>query len=163
MSNNDSTSIDEALQSIQEAGRLMTTKLNAAILDIMTTSTPHVAGITMPDASVASATVTMLDPAYMASATARTYKSSCCVLGFEVDDENLIEKPTQAGSLFKKEHRPPVGSKDMLEFIKSFTMKQGDPYKEINTSYKDPESLKLTSLWDSISATPKQPGRTMIS
>ena len=118
----------------------MTAKLDAAVLDIMTTPTPPVAGITMPDASVAS--VTMLDPASMASATARTYKSSGCVLEFEVDDESPIDKPTQVGSLFKKEYRPPVGSKDMLEFIKSITTKQGDPYKKINTSYKNPDGLK---------------------
>ena len=30
----------------------------------------------------------------------------------------------------------------MLEFIKLITIKQGNPYKEINTSYKDPESLR---------------------
>ena len=117
---------------LQEAGRLLAANLDAAVLDIMTTSTPPVASITMPDPVTAS----------VASTTARTYKSSGRVLEFEVDDENPIDKPTQAGSLFKKEHRPPVGSKDMLEFIKSITMKQGDPYKEINTSYKDPDSLK---------------------
>ena len=122
MSDTDSTPIDEALLSLQEAGRLVAANLDAAVLDIMTTSTPPVDGITMPDSVTAS----------VASGTARTYKSNGRVLEFEVDDENPIDKPTQAGSLFKKEHRPPVGSNDMLEFIKSITTKQGDPYKEIN-------------------------------
>ena len=132
MSDTDSTPKDEALLSLQEAGRLAAANLDATVLDITTPSTPPVAGITMSDPATAS----------VASATARTYKSSGRVLEFEVDDDNPIDKPTQAGSLFKKVHRPPVGSKDMLEFIKSITMKQGDPYKEINTSYKDPDSLK---------------------
>ena len=102
----------EALQSIQEVSRLMATNLDTAVLDIMTTSPPPLAGITMPD------------PASVASATTRTYKSSGRVLELKVDDENPIENPTQAGSLFKNEHRPLVGSKDMLKFIKSITMKQ---------------------------------------
>ena len=154
MSDTDETPTDEALVSLQKASRLMAANLDAAVLDIMIT--PPVAGITMSDPATASV-------ASVTSVTARTYKSSGQVLEFEVDDENPIDKLTQAESLFKKEHRPPVGSQDMLEFIKSITVKEGGPYKEINTSYKDPESLKLTSLWDSISATPKQPGRTMIS
>ena len=93
-------------------GRQVAANLDAAVLDIMTTSSPPVAGITMSDPAIAS----------VASATARTYKSSGHVLEFEVDDENPIDKPSQVGSLFKKEHRPPVGSKDMLEFIKSITI-----------------------------------------
>ena len=87
MSDTDSkTPKEEALQSIQEAGRPMAANLDAAVLDIMATSTPPVAGITMSD------------PVSVASAAARTYKSSGRVLEFEVDDEKSIEKPTQAGS-----------------------------------------------------------------
>ena len=112
MSDTDSTPKEEALLSLQEAGRLVAANLDATALDTMTTSTPPVADITIPDPDTASVT----------SATARTYKSSGHVLEFEVDDENPIDKPSQVGSLFKKEHRPPVGSKDMLEFIKSITI-----------------------------------------
>ena len=97
MSDTDETPKDEALVSLQEAGRLVAANLGAAVLEIMTTSTPHVAGIIMPDPITAS----------VVSATARTYKSIGCVLEFEVDDENPVYKPTQPGSLFKKKHRPP--------------------------------------------------------
>ena len=132
MSDTDEIPKDEALLPLQEAGRLVAANLNAAVLDIMATFTPSVADITMSDPATVS----------VPSVTARTYKSSGRVLEFEVDDDNPIDKSTQAESLFKKKYRPTVGSKDVLEFIKSITMKQGDPYKEINTSYKDPDSLK---------------------
>ena len=107
MSDTDSTPIDKALLSLREAGRLVAANIDAAVLDIVTTSTPSVDDITMPDSTTPS----------VASATARIYKSSGHVLEFEIDDENTIDKPTQARSLFKKEHRPPVGSKDMLKFM----------------------------------------------
>ena len=110
MSDTDETPKDEALASLQEASRLVAANLDATVLDIMTTS--PVAGVTMPDPITAS----------MASATSRTYKFSGGVLEFNVDDENPIDKPIQAGSLFKKEHRPPVGSKGILKFIKSITI-----------------------------------------
>ena len=65
MSDTDSTPKDEALASLQEAGRLVAANLDAAVFDIMTTSTPPVAGITMLDPTTAS----------VASATAITYNS----------------------------------------------------------------------------------------
>eukprot|EP00536_Pseudo-nitzschia_multiseries_P005532 jgi/Psemu1/12769/gm1.12769_g len=58
-----------------------------------------------------------------------------------------MNKPTQIGILYKKEHHPATGSKEETGLIKLITSKQGKPFKEwLNTSLKDPESLK-NNLW----------------
>ena len=64
--------------------------MDAAVLDIITTSTYPVDSITMSDSTtayVSSATTSV------ASATARTYKSSGRVLEFGVDDEKPMKNP----------------------------------------------------------------------
>ena len=70
-------------------GRQVAANLDATVLDIMTTSSPPVAGITMSDPAIAS----------VASATARTYKSSGRVLEFEVDDETPLKTHSSRISL----------------------------------------------------------------
>eukprot|EP00536_Pseudo-nitzschia_multiseries_P016048 jgi/Psemu1/219984/e_gw1.1008.6.1 len=52
-----------------------------------------------------------------------------------------VNKTTKIGTLvYKKEFRPPVGSKEETELIKAIKTKRVKPFKEINTSLKDPDS-----------------------
>ena len=70
----------------------------------------------------------------------------------DIDDEpninaNLnsltINTPLKkVGIIYGKESQPPEGSKEEADLIILITSKQEDPYKEINTSLKDPESLE---------------------
>ena len=48
----------------------------------------------------------------------------------------------KSGILYKKESHPPTGSKEEVDLIKLLTEKQGEPFKEITTSLKDPDSLQ---------------------
>ena len=63
--------------------------------------------------------------------------------------EPVENATTIIGVLFTKEHRPDVGSKEEIELIKSINTNQYEKYKLMNTSIKDPESLKTNlSLQD---------------
>eukprot|EP00536_Pseudo-nitzschia_multiseries_P015569 jgi/Psemu1/43086/gm1.43086_g len=53
-----------------------------------------------------------------------------------------VNKPIQIDILYKKEFRPKIGSKEEAELIKVITRKQGEPFKKIYTSIKNPDSLR---------------------
>eukprot|EP00536_Pseudo-nitzschia_multiseries_P003617 jgi/Psemu1/8184/gm1.8184_g len=58
-------------------------------------------------------------------------------------EQPKVNQPTQIGILYKKEFRPSVGSKEENELIKAITTKQGESFKVINSSLKDPNSVKI--------------------
>ena len=50
--------------------------------------------------------------------------------------------PCKSGILYEKESQPPTGSKEEVDLIKLIIEKQGEPFKEITTACKDPDSLQ---------------------
>ena len=126
-------SYPDVLPSLCETSRQVASKLDAAVVDTLSTpTTTQWLTTTMTDLNTTSPSP---------STTAVTY--NCHGLEFEVDGTNpIINKPSKAVILYKKEHRPVVGSKDKADPIKLITSKDDDPYKEINTSCKDPKRLK---------------------
>jgi len=64
-------------------------------------------------------------------------------LSWKVNPTNpTVNETSASGVLYSKEHRPAVGSKLEIDIIKAITENRYEKYTLINTSIKDPESLK---------------------
>ena len=126
-------------ESLREASQRLFAQLDAAVIDTLLTPIKPILPPTHPNMSELTPSKTPKVPPPPPPTKTHT------VGGFQfiiTPSKPIINKPTQIGILYKKEHRPPIGSKEEAELIKIITCKQGDPYKEITTSFKDPDSLK---------------------
>ena len=125
-----------ALEAIRATSLLYSQQLEETLLDTLLT----------PQTSISINSDIMSedpeDPPVPTPPSDKTY-STAGGLQFSINPtEPIVNTPPRIGILYKKEHRPTIGSKEEAELIKSITAKQGDLFKEINTSFKDPDSLK---------------------